>query len=185
MLCSGVDLFAPYKHSLLSRRGMVFIMCMYLAENNKPIRSLSWAELKGFALLLIESGVRTDLSGLCELGPLQTTSFLHYFYCFWEKGAVLLSNKSRRQSLNAPEHEALSHLLKINWNHKQYKQLRSVKYATRWPITLPKVIIPNSVANYFNFMPLIWNWWEMDYKVDSWRVTDYSPDICQMNKLAT
>lgn len=31
-----------------------------------------------------------------------------------------------------------AHLHKMNWNHKQYKTLRSTKSATLCPITLPK-----------------------------------------------
>lgn len=33
----------------------------------------------------MKTGVRRSLSGLRELGLWKTTSFLHYFYCFWER----------------------------------------------------------------------------------------------------
>lgn len=153
-------------------------MCMYLHENTKAITSTLLMGLDGLCRCWWNQV--SDLVGLCGRGPLKTKSFLNYFYCFWGEGTVLLSNKSARRSPNASEHE--STLICTEWiettnNIKRCALLNQLRCAQ---LCYLKVIIHNSVANHFNFMPLIWNWWAMNLKRNSWRVTDTNRKFCQL-----
>lgn len=153
-------------------------MCMYLHENTKAITSTLLMGLDGLCRCWWNQV--SDLVGLRGRGPLKTKSFLNYFYCFWGAGTVLLSNKSARRSPNASEHK--SALICTKWiettnNIKRYALLNQLRCAQ---LRYLKVIIHNSVANHFNFMPLIWNWWAMNLKRSSWRVTDTNRKFCQL-----